>query len=58
MARMNINLYLVKRRGRDNTIWMIKDTAKGFCGIIDVSKIYFPKDMIGKRIRLKVEVLE
>ena len=54
----NGDYYAVKKNGRKN-IFIIKSDIffKKEYGILHIDHIYFPKEWIGKRIRLKIEVL-
>lgn len=37
--------------------WFVKDDGRG-CGIIFIGNIRFKRELLGKRIRLKLEVVE
>lgn len=57
MARVNGAGYVV-RTTTHRTIrnwWLVKATPH--CGGISINNIYFPSKMIGKRVRLKIEVI-
>ena len=39
--------------------WLIKYIgSKTFCGYLGIKGIYLPQEFIGKKIRLKIEVIE
>ena len=72
MARVNAFGYVERRTGSPGyryhstkapwrNWWLVKCTGSAkntYCGGITVKTIVFPQSMVGKRIRLKVEVIE
>ena len=64
MVRINKQDYLIAYRGMNSerlidsvrNFWLVRD--KNTCGLVEIGKIYFPKDMVGKRVRFKVEVID
>jgi len=61
MPRLNHSNYLEAVRGRykvkaelpGKNFWLVRDNGK-YNGLVEVGKIYFPKDKIGKRVKIKV----
>jgi len=58
------NGYLARittKKGKSRNWWIVKAVTNGnnsFSGTLLFSRIYFSKDMIGKKVRLKCEVIE
>lgn len=58
--KVNGNLYCEFKDGRTVTFVRAKTTGdrEPYQGIITIGNLYFPKEMIGKRVRFKAELVE
>ncbi len=45
------------RKGSKRDWWLVKNQYGDSRGSIELSRIYFPKEYIGKRIKIKVEII-
>lgn len=53
----HVNKYgYLQVRGSKKIAWIVSST-KYDCGVIQIGKAFFSKDMIGRRVRFKVEVV-
>jgi hypothetical protein len=48
----------IEKRYPSQSWYMVGYSQSGNNGMISVANMYFPKDMIGKKIRLRVEVID
>ena len=51
------NMYAMSK-GKHNPIHIIRDTSKRGYGIIHVGNILFNPDFIGKKVRIKIELVD
>ena len=69
MARINFYSYVERRTTKGNCSatqrknnyrdwWFIKNHSSGCYGIISLVNIRFPRGYVGKRVRLKVELVK
>ena len=63
MSRVNEKGYIERKRGGNHALsrkwlnWYLIQPSQGKRGILAIGTITFPEELVGKRIRLKVEVL-
>lgn len=57
MIIKNNTLYRQNKTQKNNDLFIVK-YFKGEDGYINIGKIRFPKEFIGRRVRIKVEVVE
>jgi hypothetical protein len=60
MARVNDNGYVDRKiiHGVFRDWWLIKNSHSQYGGCIDMKRISFPEEYVGKKIRIKIEVEE
>ena len=56
MVIVNTQWYLCTSDKYPRNWWLIKENSSGQ-GYVSLSNVFFPKGLIGKRVRFKVEIL-
>lgn len=58
MVKVGLNGYL-KRNKEDRNWWLVKHAYNdGFLGYVPLGNVVFPKNLVGKKVRFKVEVVK